>query len=227
MRRPLPPRRFDLALALRRRPRHRQALLVLLAVLVGIATMQQVQRAEDAAAAWGERVSVVVATRDLAPGDLLDASTARLEPRPRSLVPPGALRSRPTGARVAAAVYAGEVVLEDRLAGAGLSAVAARLPPGHRAMAVPVEAGTAPRLAVGDHVDVLVALPGEAAGGGPPGFALAAGVLVVDVDDAAVTIAMPADAAPRLAVAFGAGAVTLALTAEPATPAAPGVPDTG
>ena len=35
---------------------------------------------------------------------------------------------------------------------------------------------------------------------------------MVDVSDAAVTIAVPADTAPRVAVAFGAGAVTLALS---------------
>ena len=78
-------------------------------------------------------------------------------------------------------------------------------------MAVPVEPGLVPALVVGDHVDVLVALASEAAGDGPPGFALATEVVVVDVDDAAITIAVPVDIAPRLAVAFGAGAVTLAL----------------
>ena len=44
-----------------------------------------------------------------------------------------------------------------------------------------------------------------------PGFALAEDVPVVDVTDAAVTIAVRRDVAPRLAVAFGQGAVTLAL----------------
>jgi hypothetical protein len=74
-----------------------------------------------------------------------------------------------------------------------------------------VEPGTTPPLAVGDRVDVLVALPAEAADGGPPGFALATDVVVVDVTEAAVTVAVPRAAAPRLAVAFGQGAVTLAL----------------
>jgi Flp pilus assembly protein CpaB len=110
------------------------------------------------------------------------------------------------------AILAGEVLRAERLAPAGLSAVAARLPRGTRAMAVPVEPGSVPDLVLGDRVDVLVALAPEASGGGPPGFALATDVLVVAVDDAAVTIAVPADTAPRLAVAFGTGAVTLALT---------------
>jgi hypothetical protein len=71
--------------------------------------------------------------------------------------------------------------------------------------------GRTPPLAVGDLVDVLVALPVEAAGDGPPGFELASEVAVVDVTEAAITIAVPRSVAPRLAVAFGHGAVTLAL----------------
>jgi pilus assembly protein CpaB len=217
MRRPRPARRLDVALALRRRPRHRQVLVIVLALLAGFATMGVVQRAEDAAAAWGTSVPVLVATRDLAPGEPLDATSSHIEPRPGPLVPDDALHARQDDVRVAEAIYAGDIVRAARLAPAGLSAVAARLPAGTRAMAVPVEPGLVPTLTVGDRVDVLVALAPEAAGGGPPGFVLAAAAPVVDVDDAAVTIAVPADAAPRLAVAFGAGAVTLALTADQRT----------
>ena len=62
MRRSPVPHRFDLALALRRRPRHRRAVVVAVAALCGVAVMTVVQHAEDAAAAWGERVPVLVAT---------------------------------------------------------------------------------------------------------------------------------------------------------------------
>jgi Flp pilus assembly protein CpaB len=208
------PRRFDVALALRRRPRHRRVLVVAAAALCGVAVMSVVQRAEDAAAAWGEAVPVLVAIRDLEPGDRLDTRNTRVERQPEPLVPAGALSALPDDRRVTEAVYAGEVLREERLAPAGRSALAARLPAGTRAMAIPIEPGTVPALVLGDRVDVLVALPVEAAGDGPPGFALATDVLVVDVHDAAVTIAVPRDAAPRIAVAFGAGAVTLALTPE-------------
>jgi pilus assembly protein CpaB len=170
-----------------------------------------VRKAEDAAAAWGESVPVLVATEDLSAGEPLDAGNTRLDHQPAPLVPDGALTGVPDGGRLAEAVYAGDVIREQRLAPTGLSALAARLPSGTRAMAVPVEPGRVPTLVIGDQVDVLVALSVEAAGEGPPGFALATDVVVVDVDDAAVTIAVPVDVAPRLAVAFGAGAVTLAL----------------
>ena len=207
------PHRLDVALALRRRPRYRRALVILLSALCGIAVMGVVQRAEQAAAAWGTSVPVLVATRDLTPGDRLDAGNTRVEPHPAPLVPDGVLSALPDDRRIAEAVLAGEVVRVERLAPTGLSTVAARLPRGTVAMAVPVEPGSVPTLVLGDRVDVLVALAPEAVGGGPPGFALATEVLVVAVGDEAVTIAVPADTAPRLAVAFGAGAVTLALTA--------------
>ena len=206
------PHRFDIALALRRRPRQRRALVVAVAVICGLAVMTVVQRAEQAAAAWGARVPVLVATRDLAAGALLDAGNTRVDKRPGALVPHEAVRALPDDRRLAEAVYAGEVVREERLAPGRPSEVAARVPAGTRAMAIPVEPGQMPQVAIGDRVDLLVALPPEVAGAGPPGFALATDVLVVDVNDAAVTIAVPADTAPRVAVAFGAGAVTLALT---------------
>ncbi|MFL6205218.1 MAG: Flp pilus assembly protein CpaB [Acidimicrobiales bacterium] len=212
MRSPMP-HRLDPALALRRRPRARRAVIVAVAALSGLAVTGVVQRAEDTAAAWGTSVPVLVAAHDLDAGDRLDAANTRVEQHPGPLVPDGALSSLPDdGRRLAVAVFEGEVLRLERLAPAGLSTVAARLPPGTRAMAVPVEPGLVPPLGLGDRVDVLVALAPEAAGEGPPGFALASHVLVVAVDDAAVTIAVPEDTAPRLAVAFGAGAVTLALT---------------
>ena len=211
MRRRLVPHRFDVALALRRRPRHRRALVIGLAASCGLTVLTIVQRAEDAAAAWGRAVPVLVATRDLEPGDRLDAGNTRLARHPAPLVVDGALTALPDDGRLAEAVYAGEVVRDERLSPGALSVVAARLPAGTRAVAIPVEPGTVPALAIGDRVDVLVALAPETAGDGPPGFALAVAALVVDVGDTSATIAVPVDAAPRVAVALGAGAVTLAL----------------
>jgi hypothetical protein len=78
-------------------------------------------------------------------------------------------------------------------------------------VAIPSDPSTTPPLVVGDLVEVLVALPPDAAGRGAPGFALATGVPVVDVSDTAVTVAVDRDVAPRLAVAFGQGAVTVAV----------------
>lgn len=204
-------RRAGVALTLRRRPRLRTAVIVVVGVLTGTAVTATVQEAGRARAAWGSSTSVLVAQRDLAAGDLLDHDNTVVEQRPAPLVPAGALSALPSDRRLATSVLADEVVRRERLAPAGLSAVAARLPDDTLAIAVPVSLDTVPPLAPGDRVDVLVALAPEAASGGAPGFALATDVAVVDVTDTAVTVAVPRGVAPRLAVAFGQGAVTLAL----------------
>lgn len=206
-----PVRHAGVALTLRRRPRLRSGLVVVIALLCGTAVARIVQQAEDAQAAWGRGAPVLVATEDLQAGDRLESGNTRLVTHPAPLVPAGALTSLPDDGRVATPVYDGEVVREERLAPAGASVLAARLPAGARAMAIPVEPGITPPVVVGDRVEVLVALPPEAAGDGPPGFALATDVPVVDVTDAAITIAVGHDVAPRVAVAFSQGAVTLAL----------------
>jgi Flp pilus assembly protein CpaB len=210
MRRKPVPRRSPLGLALRRHPRWRTAASIIVALLCGGVVAATVHEADAARAAWGRSTTVLVAARDLAPGEAVDAGNTRREQHPGPLVPPDAITELPAGGRVTAAVYEGEVLREARLTDAA-SAVAARLPPGSRAVAIPVEPGTTPPLSVGDRVEVLVALPPEAAGGGPPGFSLATDVPVVEITDEAVTIAVDEAVAPRLAVAFGQGAVTLAL----------------
>jgi Flp pilus assembly protein CpaB len=152
-----------------------------------------------------------VATRDIAAGEPLDGDDVDLAERPLALVPEAALEELPIGQVAADAIAAGEVVVAARLAPMGLTGLAATLPAGSRAVAIPVEVGMAPPLSVGDRVDVLVALAPDAAGNGPPGFVVAAEALVVAVDEGAVTVAVRAPIAPRIAVALGTGAVTLAL----------------
>ncbi len=205
------PRRPRPGLALRRQPRIRTALVVAVGLLCGSGVTATVHQADTARAAWGQITPVLVAHRDLAAGDRLDAQSTRWVDHPGPLVPPDALTELPSDGRLTQPVYEGEILRRERLAPAGTSAVAARLPDDTRAVAVPSEPGTTPPLEVGDRVDVLVAMAPETAGGGPPGFALATGVAVVEVTEAAVTLAMPRDAAPRLAVAFSQAAVTLAL----------------
>jgi Flp pilus assembly protein CpaB len=198
-------------LALRRHPRLWWALTAVAALALGTAVASIVAGAEEVRAQWGASQTVLVARRDLPAGSPIDADDVEAVARPRALVPRGALRQLPGGQVASAAIVAGEVVVGSRLAPLGLTGLSATLPSSSRAVAVPVDVGLAPPLQVGDRVDVLVALPPEAAGGGPPGFVVAADVLVVAVDEGAVTVAVEASAAPRLAVALGQGAVTLAL----------------
>jgi Flp pilus assembly protein CpaB len=182
-----------------------------MALVTGMLVASAVEGAEAARAAWGDQQAVVVVRRDLLAGAQVGDGDVGVERRPAALVPSGALHELPAGATLRASAFAGEVLVEQRLAGAGLSPLAAALPAGTRAIAIPVEAGLAPPLQVGDEVDVLVALSPDAAGSGAPGLVLARRAPVVDVGEAAVTVAVTPEVAPKVGVALGSGAVTLAL----------------
>lgn len=209
---PFPRRRPRPLLGLRRHPRAWWLVAAAASLTAGLLASSVVERAEAARRAWGETTAVVVATRDLAPGDRLDAGALTVEERPLATVPTSALTELPRDRVAAAAIVAGEVVVAERLAGAGLDGAAALLPPGTRAVAIPADPSLTPPVQVGDHVDLVVALAAPAEGSSaPPGFTLVADALVVAVEDTAVTVAVPRDDTSRVAVALGAGAVTLAL----------------
>lgn len=211
-RRPVaPPFRPRVGLHLRRHPRLWWVVVLSCALTAGSITSSLAARADRAQAAWGATASVLVARHDLAPGEPVHTGDVEVVERPLATVPDTALSTLPDDAVTRAAVFAGEVLVRGRLAPTGIRGVAATLPPGTRAVAIPRDPSTAPPVRVGDRVDVLVALPSEAAGGGPPGFAVAAGALVVAVEEAAITVAVERAAAPRVAVALGQGAVTLSL----------------
>lgn len=197
-------------LALRRRPRLWWAVTATASALVGLAVAGWVARAEAVRAEWGRVVPVVVAAAPIEGGDRLAGST-RVESWPAAVIPEGALVDVPAEARAAHGIGPGEVITRARVAGAELGPVAARLPSGERAVAIPVEAGVTPPLAVDDRVDVIVTVPTESPAAERPGFVLVRDATVVDVSDAAVTVAVSSEDAIRVAVALGAGAVVLAL----------------
>ena len=202
------PDRLPLVLALRRRPRLRRALGIALAALVAVAVTTTVQRAEATRAAWGRSRAVVVATRDLPPGHVLEAGDTEVVDLPEAAVPDGAVGRVEAGRVVRSGAFEGEVLLRRRLAGDGVVGPAALLPEGTRAVAVPVEPGSAPPLAVGQHVDVvgIVAVDGV-----PEPALLATAAPVLAVAERAVTVAVAPDRVPMLAAALAAGTVTLAL----------------
>ena len=169
-------------------------------------TVSTVARVTGAAAAererWGERVEVLVAVADLEPGDEL---RGELRLVPAVLVPADARSAPAAGETVAAWIGAGEIVLESRLAPAGLSAVTALLPPGTRGVAIPLGLAPLP-VEVGDRVDVHGATR------------LAADAVVVAVSEEAITVAVGATDAARVAYEAASGTVTLVLTATSSRP---------
>jgi Flp pilus assembly protein CpaB len=202
------PRPSDLLLAVRRRPQLRWALAAALAAGAALTVHGLAADAEQARHRWGSAVAVLVATRDLDAGAVIGAGDVEAREVPAALAPPQPA-TEPAGRTLTAAVYAGEALDERRLAPGGLSTTAAVLPAGTRAVAVPADPSTAPPLTEGDSVDVLVAADSI---DGPlrPSVAVA-GARVVDVGEQAVTVAVPATHAPRVATAAATGLVALAL----------------
>ena len=200
------------------RPRVRRVGVGLLAVATGLVVTSLVASAEAARDRWGRTRPVVVATRDLSPGDTIEVSDVEVRTLPEAASGSAALREAPTGAVVSQPVVAGEALVGQRLAPDGLSGVAALVPAGQRAVAVPLGPMGAPPLSIGDLVDVLAVVPvaadGLADGGtnsGEPAFPLVEEARVVDVGEQSVSVAVPDVDAPRLAWTLTNGSVVLAL----------------
>ncbi|MGH9288727.1 MAG: SAF domain-containing protein [Acidimicrobiales bacterium] len=194
----------------------RRAIVLGLATVTGLVVVSLVSSAETARQRWGRARPVAVATRDLAPGDVIDGSTTEVRRLPEAAVTPGALAEPPAGSVVRQPVVAGEALVAARLAPQGLAGVAALVPAGHRAVAVPVGPLAAPPLTVGDLVDVLAVVPVAAEerpgqSGDVPSFPLVEAAVVVDVGEQSIAVAVPVADAPRVAWVLTNGSVVLAL----------------
>jgi Flp pilus assembly protein CpaB len=200
------------------RPLVRRVAVGLLAAATGLVVTSLVASAEAARDRWGRTRPVVVATRDLSPGDTIEVSDVEVRTLPEAAAGSTALREAPTGAVVSQPVVAGEALVGQRLAPDGLSGVAALVPAGQRAVAVPLGPMGAPPLSIGDLVDVLAVVPVAADGladagadTGEPAFPLVEDAIVVDVSEQSVSVAVPDVDAPRLAWTLTNGSVVLAL----------------
>ncbi len=212
-----------------------------LALFTGMVAARIVGNAGALAAQYGPLRPVVVAVHALEPGSVVGDDDVSVRLVPASLVADGALMS-PDDARgrtVVAPVFPGLPIVAGQLAPDGRRGLAALLPPGSRAVAVP---NARPSLALvrGDAVDVLATFDlADAAEGTPPTFPVATDAVVVDVGDESAAVAVSPDEAARVAFALASGVVTLALAApeapdpgvsgssSPAGPAPPGPPSPG
>src|SRR2546423_14658129 len=120
----------------------------------GLVVSHSLAVARTAARRYGRMRPVVVALRTAEPGDTLGTGDVGTIDMPRAFVPPGALRpgSEPGGRPVVVALFPGEIILDAHLAGPGAHGLAALLPRGRRAVAVPLARGGA-RLRKGGRVD--------------------------------------------------------------------------
>ncbi len=198
------------------RPAIRRLCVAGLALATALTVASQVSAAGAARERWGRSRPVVVATRDLVPGEVVDGGALEVRDMPDGMLPDGVIGGAPgdspAGAVVRQPILAGEPVVAARIAPHGLTGAAALVPPGARAVAVPLGPSGAPPVTIGDLVDVLTVVPTGLDGvDREPAFPLVEQATVVDVTDQAVTVAVPEDDAPRVAWALSNGAVVLAL----------------
>ncbi len=198
--------------SLRRRPLVAWGLTLALAGLTAAVVGGLTARAGATLDRYGTTRSVVVAVAALPAGHELGPTDLTRRDVPIGLLPEGALDEVPVGRRLRSPVVPGEVLVPGRLAPEGLGPLAARLLPGTLGLAVPVD-GPGLRLEPGDVVDVLATFDPAAVGEGDPTITVAAGATVIDTVEGAVTLAVAAPDAPRVAFALAAGVVTLALSA--------------
>ena len=187
---------------------------------VAAATVQaKVDALDSARDAWGETRTVLVADRDLEPGEALDGAVSS-RALPVAALPADVMDHLDAGAVALHPLGAGEALAAHHVApGTGL---AASLPAGTAGVVVPL-AGPGPRLALGDLVDVvLVDDPLGATVADPAiGDVLGEAAVIVDVVDSAVVVAVPDTDAPRVAAAAAAGRAVLVVRRAPATPPMP------
>jgi Flp pilus assembly protein CpaB len=208
--------------------------VVALAAFTASTIAGQVGRAGAQVARYGRLRPVVTAARAVEVGSVLRAADLVVRSMPAAFVPEGALTAtgEVVGRTVVVPLFRGSPVVAEHVAPDGLVGVAALLPAGGRAVAVPTGPASV-ALRRGDRVDVLVTFDPPPAGEDPT-FPVAEAALVVDAGPEAVTVAVTPDEALRVAYAVAAGVVTLVLTATvmpepPARPAQqpPGTPRTG
>lgn len=174
-------------------------------------TVRSLWAAEAARAAWSSTTGVIVATRDLRPGTVLGTTDLRVVALPDAVVPPGAVSGEPAGlvgTTVTRPILAGEPVASARLGSAGLGPTAALLPPGWRAVALPL--GTAsPPLVVGDRVELVAVAGGPGSAAPARVVSREAEVLVASED--LLTVALPAGEVTEVVAALAQGLVATVL----------------
>lgn len=179
-------------------------------VLIGT-TARALWAAESARAAWSSTTGVVVATRDLPVGLVLELPDLRVVSLPDAAVPPGAVVGDPgnlVGTTVTRPILAGEPIAAARLGASGLGPTAALLPRGWRAVTLPL--GTAPPpLTVGDRVELVGVAGGP--GSGAPARVVSRTAEVLVVEREALTVAVPAGDVNDVVGAVATGLVTAVL----------------
>ena len=190
---------------LRRVPALYWILALGMAACTSIAIFRLAAAADARARYWGTLASVPVVTAPIAAGAIIDTADFEMRSLPESLLPSSGVVFEPAGLTAILPLWPGEVLVEAKLAPAGVDGPAAMLQAGERAVAVPKNE-TTPPVAVGDRVDVILTLEPQSAG------PIARAARVLHVNEVAVTLAVGADAAASVAFGAAQSALSLAVT---------------
>ncbi len=167
-------------------------LVCFVAIGVAASMLDRADRIDAERVAWGESVTVFVATRAHVPGDPL---TAEARDVPSAIAPPGRITS-PDGWFVRQYVGEGEIISDAAVtAGAGPQAL---VPAGW--LGVPIVESPASGALIGDRVRVV-----------SDGVVIAREALVVGHHDDVTVVAVPADVAPAVPAAADARSLSLLL----------------
>jgi pilus assembly protein CpaB len=202
-------------MSFRRLRRHRAVrwcVALALAASTASVVVGTISRGEAMQRAWGPTRPVAVAVHDLPAGAVIRDADIEVRQWPAAMVPAGALAAPPTGRTVRVDVFAGEALVGPRMAGMGIEGVAALLPDGWLALAIPL-GDAALTLHPGDVVVLLATLDPTAGASGPPTVTVADHARVVAVSERSITVAVPSALAPKVAYAAVTGAITPALRA--------------
>jgi Flp pilus assembly protein CpaB len=197
-------------LKLRRVPALYWILSLALAACTSVTIFRLAAAADSRARYWGTMAAVPVVTEPIAAGATVEPAHFEIRRVPESLLPHSAVEFEPAGLTAIVPMWPGEVLVEAKLAPAGLDGPAAMLQTGERAVAVP-RSETTPPLSPGDRVDVILNLDPSVTGGGPPAIPVARAVRVLHLTEAAVTLAVPAEDAAKVAFGAAQGALSLAI----------------
>lgn len=182
----------------------------------GVETDAQAARDEALARYGGEQAEVCVATRDIAPGEVLDASNTEQRQWLVDLLPSGAVSSlsEVEGMPAASSIVSGEVVTQTRLEAASSDM---RVPAGTSALSVEVDSAQA----VGGALQVDARVDVYATGQSGAQLVVAgARVLAQGAQSSSrmwVTLAVPPDRVQELVTAADTSSLYLALPSDAAS----------
>jgi hypothetical protein len=187
-------------LALCRNNRRRQQAIAGLVCCAGLTFFVTLSRMQSATASLGLTTSVLIATNNIEPGDLITTQLFSLRTLPRAAVAPTALHDLQTGLVAQQSISIGELLTTTNTGTSTSKQL--QLPVGFRSVAI-VPPAALPPMQVGDHVDIIA-----------NGIVLAADALVLSLieDTTGVIVAVPAELSAAVASAAAIGDATLVVS---------------